>query len=138
MEKIIEYTNDEVTIVWKPKTCIHSAKCVHGLPEVFKPNEKRWIQMENATSDAIVDAVKRCPSGALTYYMNADGKPNDKEQTQMEVIEVEVIDGGPLMVYGALNLKHANGRGELKNRATAFCRCGKTSNIPFCDGTHNN
>jgi|TARA_R110002110_G_scaffold213859_1_gene427287 uncharacterized Fe-S cluster protein YjdI len=138
MEKIIEYTNDEVTIVWKPKTCIHSAKCVHGLPEVFKPNEKRWIQMENATSDAIVDAVKRCPSGALTYYMNADGKPNDKEQTQMEVIEVEVIDGGPLMVYGALNLKHANGREELKNRATAFCRCGKTSNIPFCDGTHNN
>ena len=138
MEKIIEYTNDEVTVVWKPKTCIHSAKCVHGLPEVFKPNEKRWIQMENATSDAIVDAVKRCPSGALTYYMNADGKPNDKEQTQMEVIEVEVIDGGPLMVYGALNLKHANGREELKNRATAFCRCGKTSNIPFCDGTHNN
>jgi uncharacterized Fe-S cluster protein YjdI len=138
MEKIIEYTNDEVTVVWKPKTCIHSAKCVHGLPEVFKPNEKRWIQMENATSDAIVDAVKACPSGALTYYMNADGKPKDKEQTQLETTKVEVIDGGPLMVYGTLNLKHADGSEELKKRATAFCRCGKSSNQPFCDGSHNN
>ena len=137
MEKIIEYTNDEVTIVWKPKTCIHSAKCVHGLPEVFKPEEKRWIQVENATTDAIINAVKGCPSGALTYYMNADGKPKDKGQTQMEVTEVEVIDGGPLMVYGALNLKHADGSEELKKRATAFCRCGKSSNQPFCDGSHN-
>ena len=138
MEKIIEYTNDEVTIVWKPETCIHSAKCVHGLPEVFKPKEKRWIQMENATTDAIVNAVKECPSGALGYYMNADGKPEDKKEIQLEATKVEVIDGGPLMVYGTLNVKHTDGNEEVKKRATAFCRCGKTSNKPFCDGSHNN
>ena len=138
MEKIIEYTNDEVTIVWKPETCIHSAKCVHGLPEVFKPKEKRWIQMENATTDAIVNAVKECPSGALGYYMNADGKPEDKKEILLEAIKVEVIDGGPLMVYGTLNVKHTDGNEEVKKRATAFCRCGKTSNKPFCDGSHNN
>ncbi len=138
MEKIIEYTNDEVTVIWKPKTCIHSAKCVHGLPEVFKPKEKRWIQMENATTDAIVNAVKECPSGALGYYMNADGKPEDKKEILLEAIKVEVIDGGPLMVYGTLNVKHTDGNEEVKKRATAFCRCGKTSNKPFCDGSHNN
>ncbi len=134
----MEYTNDEVTIVWKPETCIHSAKCVHGLPEVFKPKEKRWIQMENATTDAIVNAVKECPSGALGYYMNADGKPEDKKEIQLEATKVEVIDGGPLMVYGTLNVKHTDGNEEVKKRATAFCRCGKTSNKPFCDGSHNN
>jgi uncharacterized Fe-S cluster protein YjdI len=136
MEKIIEYTNDEVTIVWKPETCIHSAKCVHGLPEVFKPKEKRWIQIENATTDAIVNAVKACPSGALSYYMNADGKPQDKKEVQPEATKVEVIDGGPLMVHGSINLKHSDGSEELKKRTTAFCRCGKTSNGPFCDGSH--
>lgn len=138
MEKIIEYTNDEVTVVWKPETCIHSAKCVHGLPEVFKPKEKRWIQMENATTDAIVNAVKGCPSGALGYYMNADGKPEDKEEAQLEATKVEVIDNGPLMVYGLINVKHTDGNEEVKKRATAFCRCGKTANKPFCDGSHNN
>jgi hypothetical protein len=73
----------------------------------------------------------------LTYYMNADGKPKDKEQNQMDTTKVEVIDGGPLMVYGTLNVKHPDGSEELKKRATAFCRCGKSSNQPFCDGSHN-
>mgnify|MGYP001828131488 CR=1 FL=1 len=136
MEKIIEYTNDEVTIIWKPETCIHSAKCVHGLPEVFKPKEKRWIQMENATTDAIVNAVKACPSGALSYYMSNDGKPQEKKEVQPEATKVEVIDGGPLMVHGSINLKHIDGSEELKKRTTAFCRCGKTANGPFCDGSH--
>ncbi|MFT4670138.1 MAG: putative Fe-S cluster protein YjdI [Flavobacteriaceae bacterium] len=137
MEKVLTYTNNEVTVVWKPETCIHSAKCVHGLPEVFKPNEKRWIQMENSTTDAIVNAVKGCPSGALSYYMNADGKPEEQKEVHMEATKVEVIDAGPLMVYGRLNVKHVDGSEELKKRATAFCRCGKTSNNPFCDGSHN-
>ena len=35
-----EYTNGEVTVVWKPEACIHSAICVKGLGDVFKPNEK--------------------------------------------------------------------------------------------------
>lgn len=138
MEKILEYTNDEVTVVWKPKTCIHSAKCVHGLPEVFKPEERRWIQLEHGTTDAIVNAVKACPSGALSYYMNADGKPQDEKEVPLEATKVEVIDKGPLMVYGTLNVKHADGREEQKMRATAFCRCGKTGNNPFCDGSHKN
>lgn len=136
MEKVIEYTNDEVTVVWKPDTCIHSARCVHGLPEVFKPKERRWIQMENATTDAIVTAVKACPSGALSYYMNAEGKPKEAEVLP-EGIKVEVIDGGPLMVFGNLQVKHADGTEEHKKRSTAFCRCGHSGNKPFCDGSHN-
>jgi len=133
----MEYTNDEVTVVWKPDTCIHSAKCVHGLPEVFKPKERRWIQMENSNTDAIIKAVTGCPSGALSYYMNVDGKPQVTEESQLEATKVEVIDGGPLMVHGLINLKHSDGREELKKRTTAFCRCGKSTNQPFCDGSHN-
>ncbi len=136
MEKILEYTNDEVTVVWKPKSCIHSAKCVHGLPEVFKPNERRWIQMENASTDEIITAIKACPSGALGYYMNAKGKP-EEEEVQPSTTRVEVIENGPLMVYGTLNVTLADGSEEEKKRATAFCRCGKTGNNPFCDGSHN-
>lgn len=65
-----EYTNGEVTIVWQNKLCTHSANCVRGLPEVFKPKEQPWIQTENATTEQLVEQVKKCPSGALTYFMN--------------------------------------------------------------------
>lgn len=69
-----EYTNGEVTIVWQSGKCIHSANCVRNNPEVFKPKEKPWIIAENSTTEKIIETIKKCPSGALTYYLN---KPQD-------------------------------------------------------------
>lgn len=76
MEKEIikEYSNGELTIVWKPKTCIHSGVCVKTLPQVYKPEEKPWIQIENASTEDLKAQVNKCPSGALSYYMNAEKK----------------------------------------------------------------
>jgi len=73
-----KYTNNEVTIVWKPGICIHSGICFRGLNEVFDPRKRPWITPENSTTDKIIDQVKKCPSAALTFYMNADHK---SEQT---------------------------------------------------------
>jgi len=69
-----KYTNAEVTIVWKPDKCIHSAICFKGLREVFHPQELPWITPEKSTTDKIVEQVKKCPSGALSYFMNGDDK----------------------------------------------------------------
>ena len=67
-----EYTNGEVTIVWKNTLCKHSANCVKGLPEVFNSRENPWIKPENASTEQLVEQVKKCPSGALSSYLNAD------------------------------------------------------------------
>ena len=72
MEATREYSNGEVTIVWKAHLCTHSANCAKGLPSVFKPREKPWIHPEGATTDQIIEQVKRCPSGALSTYMNQE------------------------------------------------------------------
>lgn len=52
-EIVKEYTNGELTIVWKPKSCIHAAECVKALPNVYNPNEKPWIKAENGTTDEL-------------------------------------------------------------------------------------
>ncbi|MFN0032312.1 MAG: (4Fe-4S)-binding protein [Flavobacteriales bacterium] len=65
-----EYTNGEVTITWQPKLCIHSGVCVRGLPAVFTPKDAPWIKTDKATTNELVEQVKLCPSGALTYSMN--------------------------------------------------------------------
>ncbi|WP_026995653.1 (4Fe-4S)-binding protein [Flectobacillus major] len=70
-----KYTNGEVTIIWKPDICIHSRICwsaATGLTEVFNPRERPWIKPENATTEQIVEQIKKCPSGALSYIMNQD------------------------------------------------------------------
>lgn len=72
-----KYTNGEVTIVWKPGTCVHSTICwkkMTGLPEVFNPMERPWIKPEGASTERIVEQVKKCPSGALSYYLNEEGR----------------------------------------------------------------
>ena len=132
MGKLKEYTNGEVTIVWEANKCIHSGICVKGLPKVFKPNERPWIAIDAASTDKLVEQVKQCPSGALSFYMNDD---NNKSAEQLET-KVEVLENGPLLVYGTLKVTHKDGNEETKNKTTAFCRCGLSNNKPYCDGTH--
>ena len=69
---IKEYSNGEVTIAWQSGTCIHSGNCVRNNPDVFKPKEKPWITPENSTTENIIETIKKCPSGALTYYLNTN------------------------------------------------------------------
>ena len=64
------YSNGEVTVIWKPNLCTHSGNCFRGLPEVFHPRELPWITPAASTTDKIVEQVKKCPSGALTYELN--------------------------------------------------------------------
>jgi uncharacterized Fe-S cluster protein YjdI len=66
----IKYTNGEVTVVWQPKLCIHSAICAKGLPGVFNPARKPWVNMAQAETQQIVEQVRKCPSGALSYFLN--------------------------------------------------------------------
>ena len=68
--KTHHYSNGEMTITWKPGLCIHSANCAKGLREVFSPGRQPWIDMSKATTQQIIDQVKKCPSGALTYSIN--------------------------------------------------------------------
>lgn len=60
------YTNGEVTVVWQPAKCVHSGICARGLPAVFDPGRRPWIDLAPATTDRIVAQVEKCPSGALS------------------------------------------------------------------------
>jgi uncharacterized Fe-S cluster protein YjdI len=128
-----KYSNGEVTIVWKPKECIHSGVCFRGLNEVFDPRKRPWITPEHSTTDKIIEQVKKCPSGALSYYLNRDTE--EQVKVEAETI-VETIQNGPLMVYGNVTVKDSAGTITKKSNATAFCRCGASGNKPYCDGSH--
>lgn len=132
-EKIKEYESDDLTVVWKPEKCIHSEICYKGLPEVFNPKARPWVNVKGAPDSTIRERIDKCPSGALSYKLKNDDKmSSDIEDEQI----VEVSKGGPLMVYGNIKVKHHDGSEMSKHRVTAFCRCGASSNKPYCDGTH--
>ena len=133
-EIIKEYTNGELTIIWKPTICIHSKECVKRLPQVYHQYERPWIKAENASVEELKEQIKACPSGALSYKMSGE---ENKEEAYLET-KIEVLQNGPLLVYGTLHITNAKGETEKKNKTTAFCRCGVSQNKPYCDGAHRN
>ena len=60
------YSNGEVTVIWQPQMCKHSAVCIRGLPQVFDIKKRPWITIDGASSTEIIAQVKKCPSGALS------------------------------------------------------------------------
>ena len=134
-----KYTNNEVTVVWKPDTCIHSRICWTQLREVFDPAKKPWVNIEGATTDAIIEQVRKCPSGALSYFMNAAGENTAEKEIQSEVasiMNIQIKPNGPILITTDCEITHSDGRKEIKQGTTALCRCGESSNKPYCDGTH--
>lgn len=130
-----QYTNGEVTIVWKPDNCIHSTLCWKGLKEVFNPAERPWIKPDGATTQQIIEQVRKCPSGALSYFVNnEEGKDIIAEKA--ELLNIEIAANGPILIKTECVIQHSNGTTETKKGTTALCRCGQSSNKPYCDGTH--
>jgi uncharacterized Fe-S cluster protein YjdI len=71
MKSVIKkYSNDDITVVWNPAKCIHSAICFKGLPQVFDPSKKPWVNIQGADTEKIIDQVNACPSGALSFLKN--------------------------------------------------------------------
>lgn len=128
-EVIKEYSNDEVTIIWQPGICSHSAVCAKGLAKVFNPKRRPWIDMQGSDTQSIVETVKQCPSGALSIKGDLNPGSNTDE------ILVKVLENGPLVVSCEVALAMPDG--STKNVVNpALCRCGKSANKPFCDGAH--
>lgn len=127
-----EYSNGDLTVIWKPSLCIHAKECVHRLPEVYDPDKRPWITPENASAEALKKQIDACPSGALSY------PTQDEPKTEANTMEtkVEVLENGPLLVHGNIAVTDAKGNSEQKKRSTAFCRCGASQNKPYCDGGH--
>ncbi|MCQ6279338.1 CDGSH iron-sulfur domain-containing protein [Bacillus sp. EB600] len=50
--------------------------------------------------------------------------------------QIKILDNGPLVVTGDIHLIDSGGNEYTKKEKIFLCRCGQSSNKPFCDGTH--
>jgi uncharacterized Fe-S cluster protein YjdI len=127
-----EYATDELVVEWEPRLCFHSHNCVRSLPQVFDATRRPWIQVDAATADEVEAAVARCPSGALRTR-RVDMQP---PAPRIDALEVRASTDGPLLLSGGVRILDADGAVLFEGEKAALCRCGGSSNKPFCDGTH--
>jgi CDGSH-type Zn-finger protein len=55
----------------------------------------------------------------------------------MAQVTIETIKNGPYIVKGELELIDADGNKFPVEPRMALCRCGASTEKPFCDGTHS-
>ena len=145
------YRTDAVTVIWQPDKCSHSGLCFRGLPGVFDPRRRPWVDVTAADAAAIVAQVEQCPSGALSWTATTSEpaavsgapaplplrtQPDTAVVTAGSVVIVEPLPDGPLVVHGTVTVRTADGSEATREHRTAFCRCGQSSSKPYCDGSH--
>lgn len=131
-EKIRAYEGDDVIVRYSVRRCIHAEECVHGLPGVFDPQQRPWIDPDGAPADAVAAVILRCPTGALHY----ERKDGGAEEPIPEENTIRVAPDGPLYVRGDLEITTPDGTVLLRETRAALCRCGASKIKPFCDNSH--
>ena len=126
-----DYVGRKITIHDNRGICAHAGHCTDRLSSVFRLNREPWIDPDGAAVEQIVDAIRQCPSGALSYTVDGE-EHRDQDREPM----VAVTKNGPYAVTGGIELVgQTHGDGASAEHYT-LCRCGGSKNKPFCDGTH--
>lgn len=132
MSKKRTYPGQDVTVSYELVRCIHAAECAHGLPDVFDPAAKPWVNPDAASADQVAAVIHRCPTGALTYT-RTDGGPAEAPPA---VNTITVAPDGPLYVHGEVALATTAEADPAPEIRMALCRCGASQHKPFCDNSH--
>jgi CDGSH-type Zn-finger protein len=127
-----DYAGKGVTIHDNRSLCAHAAHCTERLPAVYRQKQRPWIDPDGAEVQAVVESVRACPSGALSYSL---GGAEHRDQERGPAIRLE--RDGPYQVTGSVDLRGELRWGEGASREHyTLCRCGASRNKPFCDGSH--
>ena len=81
-----------------------------------------------------------CDGSHAAAGFQATGEPAAAESKPLArrdgTVRVTSQKDGPLAVEGSLEIVSGTGRTLNRTEKTWLCRCGQSSNKPYCDGTH--
>lgn len=128
------YDGPTIQLADNPKYCAHARICI-ARGTVWKLTKHSDCPTER---DAAVHETILCPSGRLKLWDKEEEaffEPPLKPAISL-IEDPQKCCSGPLWVKGGIPVNGPEGiKYEQRNRVT-LCRCGKSANKPFCDGTH--
>jgi CDGSH-type Zn-finger protein/truncated hemoglobin YjbI len=140
-DQLRTYVGQQVAILDNRGSCQHSGFCTDRLARVFHSREEPFVTPSGGRMDEIIRAVRDCPSGALSYAIDGVEAREDVDHHGTREQTIEITRDGPYRVTGAIALlDHAGDEVVQAAGASrehyALCRCGSSSNKPFCSGMH--
>ncbi len=130
-ERRDNYVGKEITLHDNRGICSHAGLCTDQLELVFRLEHEPWIDPEAAQASEIIEIVKSCPSGALSYSIQEVEQPDQDREPA-----ITVSKNGPYLATGGPELVDVSWGGGASREHFTLCRCGASKNKPFCDGAH--
>jgi CDGSH-type Zn-finger protein/uncharacterized Fe-S cluster protein YjdI len=127
-----KYDGEKINVEWDGRLCIHIGECGYSKGELFVGGRDPWCKPDLASVEDVVDIVKRCPTGAITFESN----DNSVTETADAENTVTVSYQGPYFIRGDLEIDAASDDMPGVSFRAALCRCGASKNKPFCDNSH--
>jgi CDGSH-type Zn-finger protein len=127
--RVAVFEGEGVEMTDDPSLCTHAGFCTNR-------RTSAW-EMIRETDDPdlraqLLEMIALCPSGRLAHRPSPDASDVEPDLEP----SIAVVRDGPLWVRGGVEVVGADGVPyERRNRVT-LCRCGRSQNKPFCDGTH--
>ena len=129
-DRMIAYEGTESTVYYNPLICSHAAECGRLASHIFNPAKKPWVQPDNGTRADIEAVVRACPSGAL--QIDEGSTPHHLYADRAQIV---IEKNGPYWVLDVSSPVPPQAE-SMDTRKYVLCRCGKSGNKPYCDGTH--
>ncbi len=124
----------DLTLVDNQKYCVYARFC--------HPQGGTWrLTEESDNPDARAEAIRQasaCPSARLTAWGIDKSEPYEPDlEPSLSLLEDPSIGiSAGLWIKGGIVMRSQDGEPfEVRNRVVA-CRCGASTNKPFCDGSH--
>jgi CDGSH-type Zn-finger protein len=134
IEKAEIYEGPELSLTDTHELCDHSRFCLRsgGIRKLIQNSEDPGAR-QTAIEEAMI-----CPSGRLVLWDKKTGKPFEKEFEPSIVLihDEQKKCEGPLWVRGKIPIISSDGTEYEKRNRVTLCRCGKSENKPYCDGSH--
>jgi len=127
-----DFVGKEVTIHDNRDICAHAGHCTDGLPNVFRHGTEPWIDPDQATTERVIETIRKCPSGALSYSIDGVELRNPAARQP----DVSITVPGPYALTGSVELDEAEWAEGASEEHFELCRCGGSKRKPFCDGSH--
>lgn len=127
-----KYTGKKINVEWDERLCIHIGECGQSEGDLFVAGRDPWCQPDRMSLDEVIEIVRRCPSGALSF----ESTEYDIEESPGSENCLMVSYNGPYFVRGDLDIEGATDDMPGVAFRSALCRCGASKNKPFCDNSH--
>jgi CDGSH-type Zn-finger protein len=133
---------DQAELFEGPALDLTDAQSLCASGRFCDPDGSIWQLIRRTDDSQVRETVVRmagnCPAGRLVVWDKSRREPQEPQLAPSIGVVEDPAAGvsGPLWVRGRIAIQSADGQTyEVRNRVT-LCRCGASSNKPFCDGSH--